>query len=79
MYPCFGGPLDGSYACTGRDIIVQLGVFVVTHPYRLREYAWNDNGRVHKSFVYQHEGISDQEVIDCMNAQLNLNPVEKKS
>ncbi|QIW91623.1 hypothetical protein vBAbaMD22_110 [Acinetobacter phage vB_AbaM_D22] len=79
MYPCFGGPLDGRYANTGKDIRVVANCIVVEQPYRLREYAWNDGGRVHKTFVYQHEGISDQEVIDCMNAQLNLIPVEKKS
>lgn len=79
MYPCFGGPLDGRYACTGREILVKMGNLVVSHPYKLREYAWNDGGKVHKTFIYQHESISDQEVIDCMNEQLNLIPVEKKS
>ncbi|UJE34749.1 hypothetical protein vBAbaPP1_138 [Acinetobacter phage vB_AbaM_P1] len=79
MFPCFGGPLDGMCSRSGKEVAWRDGNRVVSYPYSLRTYAWDDGCRVNKISVLQHKDIDDQDVIDCMNAQLNLNPVEKKS
>lgn len=78
-YQCIGGPLDGAASNTGSFINVEDGNRVITKPYTLRTYAWKSHHMVNTWSVYQHESVTDQEVIDYMNKQLNLNPVEKKS
>lgn len=78
-YQCIGGPLDGLSSNTGRFVNVVDGNRIVTKPYTLRTYAWKSNYMVNTWSVYQHESVSDQEVIDYMNKQLNLSPVKKNS